>query len=287
MSGPGGTRLGRLRQARGRLGAAAALGGALAAATCAGACLGSAAIERSYYVLHGVTLKQRQTPIAGLVRVRNLDAASIYEKFQIVVRRSPYELAYSETDVWAVKPNRMISDVLAEALGAASAFTSVARELGELRPEYILSGDLHAIEVYVSEDLWFAHVAIVLQLSRYEDGQTLLTYKFDERKEVPNRTFSLAARACSELLSSALDAFIAAIERLDLPRADPGSAKGLMKPSSRDGSDSDDDEPPGLSDDPHGEAGPEGNPLDGGGARSDGPRTIFVPVSGRGEPPPE
>lgn len=244
------------------------------------ACLGSAAIQRSYYVLHGVTLPQRQAPIAGLVRVRNLDAASIYEKFQIVVRRSPYELAYSETDVWAVKPNRMVSDVIAEALGAASAFTSVSRELGELRPEYILSGDLHAIEVYVSDDLWFAHIALVLQLSGYENGQTLLTFKFDQRKEVPSRTFSQAARACSELLSEALGDFIRQIERLDLPRAQPGSAKGLMKV--RSGGRGSDDEPPGLSEDPM-PADPDPAPPDPqepGSGPADRPRTIFVPVGG-------
>lgn len=183
------------------------------------ACLGSGAIKRSYYVLHGVSISgQGRGTIAGLVRVRSLDAAAIYEKFQIVIRRSPYELAYSETDVWAVKPNQMVSDVIAEALTGGNHFTSVARELGDLRPDYILSGDLNAIEVYVSDDLWYAHLAIVLQLSRFEDGATLLTYKFDERKRVPAGIFAQAARAVSELLSKALDELITELDNVDVPR---------------------------------------------------------------------
>lgn len=188
----------------------------------ASACFGSAAIQRSYYVLYGVTVSDRaRRPIAGHVRVRNMDTASIYEKFQIVVRRSPYELSYSETDVWAVKPNQMVADVIAEALSNGNQFTKVARELGELRPNFILSGDMHAIEVYQSEDHWFAHLAIVMQLSRFEDGETLLTYKFDERKPVPAGTFSQAARAMSELLSTALDELIAKLDRIDVPREPP------------------------------------------------------------------
>lgn len=200
---------------------------ALCAVAFCAACLGSGAIKRSYYVLHGVSISgEGRGTIAGLVRVRNLDAAAIYEKFQIVIRRSPYELAYSEADVWAVKPNQMVSDVIAEALTGANQFTSVARELGDLRPDYILSGDLHAIEVYVSDDLWFAHLAIVLQLSRFEDGATVLTYKFDERKPIPGATFSQAARAVSELLSKALDELIAVLNKVEVPRTTaPASGK--------------------------------------------------------------
>lgn len=192
----------------------------LAFALLGGACLGGGAIHRSYYVLHGVTLSSVGPTIKGQVRVRNLDAASIYEKFQIVVRRSPYELSYSETDVWAVKPNRMISDVIAEALTQANGFSSVVRELGDLRPDYILSGDLHAIEVYDSDDVWYAHLAIILQLSRFDTGQTLLTFSFDQRKHVPSRTFSQAARALSELLSTALDDFIGQLMQLSVARTD-------------------------------------------------------------------
>lgn len=249
------------------------LGLALVGPLVAVGCFGGAMQERSYYVLHGVPLDSTASrEIPGLVRVRDLDAASVYEKFQIVVRRSPYELRYSNSDVWAVKPNRMISDVLARTLSDARVFTAVSRELGELRPDYILSGDLHAIEVYDSGDIWYAHLSLSLSLSRFDTGQTLLTYDFDQRKPVPSRTFSQAARALSELLSSAVDGFIGKLEGLRQavvpPRSSSTGAGGSAKPAARPDTDV--------------EAAPDVEA--GQGAAVDRPpdRTIFVPETGHG-----
>jgi ABC-type uncharacterized transport system auxiliary subunit len=183
-------------------------------------CFGSSSPIRSYYVLTGVTASSMvERPIAGLVRVRNLDAATIYEKFQFVVRRNPYELQYNEDNVWAVKPNRMVSDLVARALADSHRFTAVARELGELKPDYILGGDLHAIEVYDSDDAWFAHIALSLRLTRFSDGKTLYAFSFDERRPLPERTFAQAARAISELLSTAMDELLVGLEDVDAPRA--------------------------------------------------------------------
>jgi ABC-type uncharacterized transport system auxiliary subunit len=157
-------------------------------------------------------------PIEGLVRVRDLTAANVYESSQIVVRKNPYELQYSEDNVWAVKPSSMVSDVIARGLVESHRFTSVVRQLGELRPDYILGGDLHAIEVYDSGDVWFAHVSLTLQLTRFRTGESLYTLSFDRRQQLGERTFAQAARAISELLSAALAELIVGLERVDAPR---------------------------------------------------------------------
>jgi len=168
-------------------------------------CLSAASQQRSYYVLHGTPqVLQNRAPLPGLVRVRNLDPASAYDKFQIVVRKSPFELRYSEGHVWAVKPNRMLSDIIARSLAETDTFAAVTRELGTARPKYSLDGDLLAIEIYDSDDMWFGHLAFRLRLSHFKTGEVLWTYNFDERKRVHSTSYSHAARTISELLSSAL-----------------------------------------------------------------------------------
>lgn len=160
--------------------------------------------ERRYYVLNVAPLgAPLRGPIPGLLRVRDLDAESAYDKFQIVVRKNPFELIYRETDVWAVKPGRMISDIIARSLLEAGTFEAVTRELGERRPDYTLSGDLHAVEIYDSDDMWFAHLSLSLQLTRFSTGENLWSFSYDERKRVPNQTFTHAIRALSELLTEA------------------------------------------------------------------------------------
>ena len=181
---------------------------ALLFASClAGAgCFGAAQQQRSYYVLQGSPEDpSMRAPIPGLLRVRTLDVASAYDKFQIVVRKSPFELRYAQADVWAVKPNRMISDIISQSMADLGTFAAVTRELGEVRPDFTIDGDLHAIEVYDSDDLWFAHLSIALRLRSFSTGKVKWTFNFDRRKKIDTRSFSHAARALSELLTIALE----------------------------------------------------------------------------------
>jgi ABC-type uncharacterized transport system auxiliary subunit len=166
---------------------------------------GKAQQPRHYYVLQADPLDKRESAnLAGLVRVANMDTASAYDKFQIVVRESPYQLQYSDLHVWAVKPGRMVSDVLAEALRDAGMFDAITRELGEKRPDYNMGGNLEALECYQSGDVWFVHVALSLSFRRFTDGELLWQYDYDDRKQVPTGNFATSVRGMSELLSTAI-----------------------------------------------------------------------------------
>ena len=190
-------------------------------------CFGARPNLRSYFVIPSEPVAPFEKPLfTGMIRVRDMDSDSIYDKFQIVVRKSPYELNYSEPNVWAVKPTSMVSDVVALTLQATNTFAAVSRQLGEVRPDYVLGGDLRAIEIYDSDDTWYAHLSIALRLTHFSTGETLWSHQFDARKEVSRDNFSHAVRGISELLSSAL------VEGLDnlrnkyaLPRKEDGPAK--------------------------------------------------------------
>lgn len=190
-------------------------------------CFGARSVgSKSYFVLgRGAPVSDDFRTIDGLLRVRDMDADAVYEKFQIVRRRSPYELGYSRQNLWAVKPEAMVSDILAKRFADARVFAAVTRELGDVRPTYILSGELHAIEIYDSRDVWFAHLALTLRVSRFEDGARVLQFKFDERKHVPARTHEQAVRALSELLADASDYLLTQLEATSLPRLSAAPAR--------------------------------------------------------------
>ena len=180
-------------------------------------CFSARAVERNYFVLHGDPIDpgRDDLPFDGLVRVRDMDTDSVYEKFQIVVRRSPYQLKYSDQNVWAVKPNQMVSDLIAQALESSHAFTGVTRELRDARPAYTMAGTVSAIELYDSGDLWFAHLALHLQLTRFGDGAAIWTYDFDRRKQITHQAFEHGVRALSELLHLAIVDALGQMQALD------------------------------------------------------------------------
>jgi ABC-type uncharacterized transport system auxiliary subunit len=188
-------------------------------AACVSGCFGTVNDPvRHYYTLHLEPLHRVPTRhVPGLVRVRDLDAEAAYDRFQMVIRRSPFELSYRQKEVWAVKPQRMISDLIARGLMDQGLFSGVTRELGERRPNYLLSGELHAIEVYDSQDTWFAHLAMSWQITDFEAGKTLWTYNYDDRKQVTPGDFSHAVRAISELLTRAIELGLTAMQNTHFP----------------------------------------------------------------------
>ncbi|MFO0724381.1 MAG: ABC-type transport auxiliary lipoprotein family protein [Myxococcota bacterium] len=180
-----------------------------------GGCLGAVPNLRSYYVLAGDPSSPAAEPaIRGSVRVRNMDADAVYEKFQIVVRRNPYELRYSDLHVWAVKPNQMVSDIIAKTLSDSGTFEDVTRVLGDTKPDFTLGGELNAMEIYDSDDLWYAHLALSLRLTRFDNGEQVWSMTYDQRKLVESKQHAHAVRAMSELLSAAVRQ--AVVEMTDL-----------------------------------------------------------------------
>ena len=170
-----------------------------------GGCFGARSYQRNFFVLHA---EHEPTPlrarVRGLIRVRDMDAESVYEKFQIVVRQSPFQLRYSGLNLWAVRPNVMVSDIIGRTLQDSSVFTGVTRELSEARPDFTLAGELVALEVYDSDEIWYAHLAMTLRVNRFDDGQQLWRFDFDERKQVGTTEMPHAVRAMSELLNLAM-----------------------------------------------------------------------------------
>jgi len=166
-------------------------------------CLRARSVERNYFILEsGAAGAPVQAPAAlpGRVYVRDCEVDRVYDKFELVVRKSRFVLQYSSARRWAVRPNRMVSDLLADELTHQGIFSSVSRELAEGRPEYSLSGRLRAIEVETAATPWRAHVALDLSLIRFDDGAVLWRRAFDERRNIPPGELD----AVPEALSSAL-----------------------------------------------------------------------------------
>lgn len=149
---------------------------------------GQAPLKR-YYTLNYVPtpIEERLRPGAYpfVVRVRDLSIEDAYARPQIVYRKSPFELEYYFYRVWAVKPTAMVTDLVQKHLVETGLVNSVVRRFDEgVKPDYELGGTIEAIEEYDSEQIWFAHLALHIKLTRVSDGKVLYSRRFDNRKRV-------------------------------------------------------------------------------------------------------
>jgi ABC-type uncharacterized transport system auxiliary subunit len=173
-------------------------------------CLGAREVKRNYFVIRPPEAHEvMESEIEGQVRVRDLTPEAVYDKFQLVIRLSPIQLRYSGSNLWAVRPHVMLSDHLAQSLAQHQLFTGVTRQLSEARPDYIISGDLRAVEVQEYEDGRRAHLAFNLRMTRFSDGTLLWSRSFDKVRIVGQREMPEAVQALSELMTEATEEAIA------------------------------------------------------------------------------
>jgi ABC-type uncharacterized transport system auxiliary subunit len=173
------------------------------------ACCGTIPVKQ-YYVLNYMPTQPAgrllASPYPYTIRLKELGIEDAYNRSQIVYRQSPYELRYYFYKLWAVKPNKMITDLIQKHLASISFVSHVIRRYDEgIKPSYELGGTIEALEEYDSDQLWYAHIALRLNLTRLSDGRVMYSRDFDNRKRVYQYSPDNVVREMSAILEFIMD----------------------------------------------------------------------------------
>ena len=164
--------------------------------------------ENHYFTMAYALLPQQQRvqkPFTANLRVRQLEISSAYNVERIVYRYSPYEFRYYNYMLWAVKPQKMITDLLVRHLEHAGLFSDVSLEYGERQPDYEMWGAVHAIEELDSGDEWYAHLAFTIRMSRFREEKVIWAHQVDVKKQVYNKAPVYVIKALSELMEQEME----------------------------------------------------------------------------------
>jgi uncharacterized lipoprotein YmbA len=157
--------------------------------------------------------RQNKKPYPFIVRLKEFDIEEAYNRPQIVYRQSPFELRYYVYRVWAVKPSRMVTDLVYKHLLDVNLVSYVTRRYDEgSKPHYELSGMVEALEEYDSDELWFSHVALRFNLVNLSNGNIVYNRRFDLRKKVLEHNPELVIREMSALIEYAISQAIQDID---------------------------------------------------------------------------
>jgi len=160
-------------------------------------------IESKYYQLDYVpTPKEMLNKISYpfTVRVKDFDVAEVYRRNNIVYRQSPYQLHFYNYEMWAVKPEYMVADMLFRHLDAAKIFSEVRRSIDVDEPDFTIHGTVRALEEYDNQDEWYAHLAMNMNLQENRTKKVLWSREWAYRKKVSNLEPIYVVRGLSELL---------------------------------------------------------------------------------------
>ncbi|MDR3001178.1 MAG: ABC-type transport auxiliary lipoprotein family protein [Fibromonadaceae bacterium] len=160
-------------------------------------------IQTSYYQLDYVPTPKEslnQSTYPYTVRVRDFDVAEVYRRNNIVYRQSPYQLHYYNYDLWAVKPEYLVSDMLFRHLVISKIFSEVRRSIDVEEPDFTITGIVRALEEYDNQDEWYAHLAMNMNLQDNRTRRIVWSREWDYRKRVSNLEPIYVVRGLSELL---------------------------------------------------------------------------------------
>lgn len=176
-----------------------------------GCSLFSSPEKKHYYQLYYNVGHQSVDTVDAVVRVKTFDIDKVYKKYNIVYRKSQYELFYYNTHFWATRPEAMVTDVIANHVVNKGLFKEVITRLDK-KPDYVITGRILSIDEIDSGDRWFARVGLSITFTDFNTNQVYVEKIFEKRKEVFNKKPSYVVRAMSELLEEGMDEFLTEVE---------------------------------------------------------------------------
>jgi len=179
-------------------------------------CFGKTPVSR-YYLLDYVPtgqdlLKNKPYPIT--VRIKDFSIAEAYERPEIVYRKSAHELRFYNFHRWAVKPEHLLSDMIFKHIRVSRLFSNTVKSIVDSKPDYVMTGQVLAIEEYDNKETWYAHLAINFQLEDADTRELLWQHSYDVRKVVAQHEPVFVVRELSFLLENTMDKVVKDLNKM-------------------------------------------------------------------------
>ncbi|MFZ5518362.1 MAG: ABC-type transport auxiliary lipoprotein family protein [Candidatus Zhuqueibacterota bacterium] len=173
----------------------------------------STTIHPKYYILDYRPVLRDSSyvlakPFPYRVQVQTMKIPRTFDRVSIVVRYSAHRLDYYRYNLWAIRPQITISDLIAEHINSYRIFQQCQREFFDVRPDYEIVGSIEAIEKFDNESYTAAHLALKLYLRSYDGYENLLSHEFEREEEIATFKMELFAKKLSDILNEETDVFI-------------------------------------------------------------------------------
>lgn len=191
---------------------------------------------RHYYTLTFPPGQARyESPFPYTIRVKDFGIAATYNGDQLVYREDVNEVEYARERRWTERPPRMVADLFRKFLRQSGVVEQVVEKIGEKPPDFVLEGEIDAIEELRSGEDSYAHLAMSLRLVRFEGDAVVWRRTFDERRKVPGDKPRAVVRALSEILEQEMGKSVGELGKLlsgqDVHKAEPAPPKAELVPA--------------------------------------------------------
>jgi ABC-type uncharacterized transport system auxiliary subunit len=172
-----------------------------------GGCMSSPA--RRYYQLH---LTEAEVPISKTINrailIEPIEVDDLYDDYRIVYRISPFELNYYSYEFWADKPAKLLRDSITHYFLKNNVFQKVIQEISMGEPDILWKSKIHSVEEIDSQDIWYARLAMEVELVDFKSKERLYFYQFDRKEKLATKSVALVPVILSKILEEELNIII-------------------------------------------------------------------------------
>ncbi len=170
-------------------------------------CMSSPA--RKYYQLH---LTEAEVPISKTIEkailIEPIEMDDLYDDYRIVYRLSPFELNYYSYEFWADNPAKLVRDSITHYLMRKNVFQKVTQELSRGEPDIQWKSKIHSIEEVDTQDVWYARLAMEVELVDFKSNERLYFYQFDRQEKLAAKSVAMVPVIISKILEEELDRIV-------------------------------------------------------------------------------
>lgn len=171
------------------------------------ACLGGGSSEPTRY--YTIAVENISLPSAGAfadkrLQVRKFTIEPAYQRTNIVYRESAYDFMFYDLDLWASRPDHMITQVVAEYAVKSNLFESVEIK-GSSKPGFEISGNVSAIEEVDEGSSQYARLAIEISFRKVDGDAPLFEKRYEGKQPMDKREPRAMAEATSKLLGKFME----------------------------------------------------------------------------------
>ncbi|MDY6331498.1 MAG: ABC-type transport auxiliary lipoprotein family protein [Fibrobacter sp.] len=161
-------------------------------------CLGGSTEPSRYYTVSAESISIAGATSDARIHVKKFTIDPAYQRTNIVYRESPYDFMFYDLDLWATRPEQMLTQVAGEYLVKSNMFKSVdLKPMG--KPDFELLGNVDAIEEIDEGNSQEAHLAVQLTFRKVGEDAPLWEKRYDERQSMNKRDAHSATEALSKL----------------------------------------------------------------------------------------
>jgi ABC-type uncharacterized transport system auxiliary subunit len=161
---------------------------------------------RHYYSLTAQAPATRfARPFPVKLRVAEMEMRRSYRRDELVTRADVHELTFLRRQRWSEPPQRMISGIIREHLRRSGIGAEIQDDTTIDDPDFILAGEVEAIEQLTVGDAHYAHLAMTYRLRRFKDDAMVWDFRIDARRPVSGTSMRSTIRSLSELLATETD----------------------------------------------------------------------------------